>query len=391
MPSCHAAPSRSNVARFVATTLLLFIFSETCTLGVQARIFGAGSLGKNTPRMTQTSNTQANRAISSSSLRLATIARTRGGDLTMHAAGTTEGELDDNDGEKHDITKHPDYQKMQSYRMSQQVLMQLRATILSEELAKRGLPITTIVDVSTPEGAQPPQPVDWDCALSTKEEPKSCLYSFDAEFGTKVMKPIDTDQWITVSALNRLRRMDPSKVEPMWHSKYAILNSWFDPESEFSVLQHVGMQGFVLHFVLQNNRLHLVLGFSLFVMAIICMPMLEYLVNRILVSPLVWGTWHQWARFLHAALPLKLLMGQMLFKGIASLFLYLVSIVKTRLVELECQILEQRIPLTVGPGSEVTQSDSEDEMSDDEEIDEDADDAPDLDIEDDEIDDLDED
>ena len=43
----------------------------------------------------------------------------------------------------------------------------------------------------------------------------------------------------------------------------------------------------------------------------------------------------------------------MIFKLVATAFLKLVAIVKERLVEWECQLLEQSIPLTVGPGSNV--------------------------------------
>lgn len=58
------------------------------------------------------------------------------------------------------------------YYMDQQLLLQLRATILTELLARRGLPLVTMEAVATPEGAQKPQVVDWDCAMSTREEPK---------------------------------------------------------------------------------------------------------------------------------------------------------------------------------------------------------------------------
>lgn len=61
---------------------------------------------------------------------------------------------------------------VQKYRMDQQMLLQLRSTFLSEALARRGLPITTIQDVSTADGNKPPEKVDWDCAMSTTEEPK---------------------------------------------------------------------------------------------------------------------------------------------------------------------------------------------------------------------------
>ena len=283
---------------------------------------------------------------------------TRGGSTLVD--DDEDEDEDENEASVNDIRNNPEFETLQAYRMKQQILMQLRATYLSEALAKRGLPITTIADVSTPEGAAPPEKVDWDCALATEEEPKSCLYSFDAQFNTKVLAPLGTTQWISVAALNRLRRTDPSKVETMWHSKYAILKSWFDAESEYSLLQHVGIQGFLLNSLLQGIRLRVVLGLSIVIIALICMPILEYLVNRLLVSGVLWTRWHQWSRFVHAALPLKLLLGQMTGRFVAKMFDKLLKLVKDRLVELECQILEQHIPLTVGVPT-ISSSDEDDD------------------------------
>lgn len=61
------------------------------------------------------------------------------------------------------------------WRIQQQQLLQLRSTFLSETLAARGIPLTTMVDVSTLDGAKPPEEVDWDCAMSTERDPKVCL------------------------------------------------------------------------------------------------------------------------------------------------------------------------------------------------------------------------
>jgi hypothetical protein len=120
---------------------------------------------------------------------------------------------------------------------------------------------------------------------------------------------------------------------------------------------------------------------TVFVATIVCMPLVEYFVNRFLVSGLLWSRWHQWSRFLHAALPLKLLMGQMAGKYAAGLFDKLLGIVKERLLELECQIMEQRIPLTVGvPTIQDNDDDEEDDDLDwggdeDEEVEDDSDEA----------------
>ena len=62
---------------------------------------------------------------------------------------------------------------IQKYKLQQQHLLQLRSTYLSEALALRGINVgPTMMDVATPEGNKPPQVVDWDCCLSTVDDPK---------------------------------------------------------------------------------------------------------------------------------------------------------------------------------------------------------------------------
>lgn len=276
-----------------------------------------------------------------------------------------EGEVDD---ETPDIRQHPEYDKLQAYRMKQQVLLQLRATYLSEALAKRGLPIASISDVSTPDGKVPPKKVDWDCAMSTEEDPKHCLISYEPEPGSKLLVPMElanTDKWITLSALNRLRREDPSKVEPMWSDKYAILSSWFGPNSRYSLLQHVGPKGVVLSMLLDGARLPIVVFFAMIFAIIQLMPIIEVLANRFLVSGFLWSRWFSWHRYVHIGLPFKLLIFQTVFNYLAKGFMALTSIIKDKLVDLECQILEETIPLTVGEGSQVEEYEAVDIESDD--------------------------
>ena len=64
------------------------------------------------------------------------------------------------------------YNKLLKYRSDQQLLYQLRSTYLSELLAQRGVPLPTVTSVGTVEGEKPPEKVDWDCALSTANDPK---------------------------------------------------------------------------------------------------------------------------------------------------------------------------------------------------------------------------
>lgn len=252
------------------------------------------------------------------------------------------------------------------------MLYQLRSTYLTEMLAMRGVPnLPTIVSVSTADGEKPPEKVDWDCALCTDEEPKSCLYSFDAEPNTKVVAPLGTDQWISLTALNRLRRTDPTKVEPMWHSRYSILQSWFSDESEFSLLQHVGLQGFFISSVLLDGANGMVLRSLLIVSVLsvflLLMPFLEYVVGRILVSAPFWAQWMTWGRIARAGFPLKLLIGQLVWKGVASSFSKMENAVREYIVDLECDILEECVPVTVGVGADDDADESAMELEDNEE------------------------
>ncbi|KAL7478110.1 hypothetical protein ACHAW6_003891 [Cyclotella cf. meneghiniana] len=266
------------------------------------------------------------------------------------------------------------YAKLVKYRSEQQLLYQVRATYLSEMLAARGVPMPTVVGVATVEGNKPPEKVDWDCAMSTLEDPKSCLYSFDAEPNTKVVAPVGTDQWISLSALNRLRRTDPTKVEPMWHSRYAILNSWFSDASEYSILQHIGIKGFLISSVLLDGGngmvLRLVLISLVLSVLVLFMPLFEYIVGRILVSAPFWAQWQTWGRIARAGFPLKLLLGQLAWKGMVSCFSKMESKVRDYFVDLECEILEESVPLTVVQEVENYEEQPTNSATDDEEYDE---------------------
>jgi hypothetical protein len=284
----------------------------------------------------------------------------RGGS-TLAALPTSKEEeniLDDTatEGQENDIRQHPDFAKLQLYRMRQQVLLQLRACLLSEALFKRGVPLPSLKDASTPEGVAPRRQVDWECALSTKEKEIECMFTFDSELGTKFIAPIDPKEgdepkdteWITVVALNRLRRNDATKVDAMWHNKYSILDSWFKADSEYSVLQHVGPKGILLNILLDDAVLTTVMCFSFLVLWVVFMPVWGALVNRFLVSGMLWINWMSWGRFVHLGLPFKLMVGQWIL-GLALFgFQRAKGKIKDRLVEIECEILNQSLPLTLG-------------------------------------------
>lgn len=174
-----------------------------------------------------------------------------------------------------------------------------------------------------------------------------------------MIAPRDTTQWITLTSLNRLRRVDPTKVEPMWHSQYAILRSWFGL-GPYSLLQHVGFVGFLVTNILDYPIiLHTMVITTIFSFLALTLPVWEYLINRICCSYPLWSLHKTWGKIVHAAFPFKLLIGQMVWKFVATLLNDLVGFIRSEIIEIECGILERVVPVTVGEDLE------EDMMSDD--------------------------
>jgi hypothetical protein len=142
----------------------------------------------------------------------------------------------------------------------------------------------------------------------------------------------------------------------MWHSRYSILNGWFSEGSEYCMLQHVGVKGFFVSSVLLDGAngivLRSLLALCAFCAFVLLLPIIEYVVGRILVSAPFWSQWTTWGRILRAGFPLKLLLGQMAWKGVASSFSKVENAVREYIVDVECDILEECVPVTVGAGLE---------------------------------------
>lgn len=148
----------------------------------------------------------------------------------------------------------------------------------------------------------------------------------------------------------------------MWHSQYSILNSWFDDSSEYSLLQHVGVKGFFVSSMLDGRMaLRSILVGCIVGCIVVCMPLMEHLVGRILVSAPFWSQWKTWGRIARAGFPLKLLLGQLVWKGVVGMYSKLEEGVREYLVDLECDILEESVPLTVGAEMDSEEVDSDGE------------------------------
>ena len=90
---------------------------------------------------------------------------------------------------------------------------------------------------------------------------------------------------------------------------------------------------------------------------LVTLPFWESLLTTFLTSSMLWLQWPNWGRFLHAALPFKLLLGQMAWKFVAFLLGKAYGDLRQRLVELECQMWEDCMPLTILEGRMATDND----------------------------------
>ena len=103
---------------------------------------------------------------------------------------------------------------------------------------------------------------------------------------------------------------------------------------------------------------------SILTTLIVSMPVLEYFVNRLLVSGPFWAKWISWRTFAHASLPLKLIMGQLAWKATARGFGKLEGKIRDYVVDMESAMLEECVPLTVGPGAEIDDEDAAEDETD---------------------------
>lgn len=243
-------------------------------------------------------------------------------------------------------TDNKDKQKLHTYRLQQHLYLTSRSFQLRAALLQRGLSELQHCEPSASATA-----TDWDCALSSPHHPKSCLYSLDAPTDNhKVMAPYNTTLWISLKSLNRLRRNDPSKLEPLWHSQYSILKSWFDHASPYSIYDYSN-SGFVTFLLDHPYVLKSALGGLGLLGLYGTLPLWEWMVQQLLTSRLLWHYWPHWGRFLHAGLPLQLLLGQLAFGYISGLSKKLYNTVHHNLVEIECDILDANVPLTILEGT----------------------------------------
>ena len=279
-----------------------------------------------------------------------------------------------------------------AYHRQQHLLLQSQGWRLRQALVNRGVEGLSDDDDTDTAAAQI---VDWECDQATMESPKPCLFSLQAAPGTKVVAPrpphskwITKEQdkdlsWITLSSLIQLRRQDPTKVEPLWHDRYRILSTWFDPHHAHSLYPYLTPRAALVTSLLDSPlftmtaqhglattvatyiMVSLVGTAVLALVTVLTLPVWEVVVQQWWTASWWWQQWPVWGRWVHAAFPLKFLIVQYLWKYIALCVSTMRTAAQTQLVQWECQLWEDCIPQT----RSVPAASSKNELQDDDEDD----------------------
>lgn len=267
----------------------------------------------------------------------------RGGETTM-TARRQENQAAKTAPRESFIKRTSDRKKdpVDAYYLKQRLLLQTRSIALRQALIDRGIPELAFSASSRAS----PREVDWKCAISTREHRIKCEVTLVSDEGTKYVAPRDSDKWVSLSHLNRVRRdSDPTKVDKTWNDQYKILDYWFKASSPLSFQRYLTPRAYVLSRIidiLPGIILTAIVGSVIFTL-----PLWDRLIIRFVTHPVVWKNWKSWYRFLHAGLPLKFFFLQLLFMQLLSGFSALLHVLRSRLVDMECMLLEECVPETL--------------------------------------------
>lgn len=212
---------------------------------------------------------------------------------------------------------------------------QERVLVLSRALAERGLPFGDGRLAARASGIRIVEAPDWVCAVSSPGKPRSCLIWGDAEDGCAVVRPrkAGAQQWVTLSALNGLRRTEPAKASALWYDKYALDLRRFNAEA--------GPVAALLGAALDSRRAVRSATWALLaVAAAVLRKPAAFLAVQVATSPLAWKHYSLWSPVVHAPLPLKLLLGRQLWVYGVDGFRLAERAIRNAVVILESRALE---------------------------------------------------
>ncbi|CAM9329251.1 unnamed protein product [Scytosiphon promiscuus] len=217
--------------------------------------------------------------------------------------------------------------------MQQLCMYQTRIALISNPLAAKGYKLREIV----------PSPRGLLCAMSTEDRRMDCRMYVEAEVGKKVVAPCKckgTQKWITFSALNSERRKEAAKWKNCPTCQGPIDYKLYEA--------YGGGAGKAVSAVLNNPRgtqfaISAVAAIALWVVS----PLLHALVVRVMTSGILWKNYHRMNLILHLPLPIQIMGIRFLMMWSNEQVLSLDSAARQFLTDIESQILESRLPVTV--------------------------------------------
>eukprot|EP00752_Nemacystus_decipiens_P011033 g9802.t1 len=241
------------------------------------------------------------------------------------------GEEEEEDEEEDEVVLYDE--KAVEWMMQQLCMYQTRTALISSPLAAKGYKLKEIV----------PSPRGLVCAISTEEKRMDCRMYVEAEVGKKVVAPCKckgTQKWISFSALNSERRKEPIKWKNCPTCQGPIDYKLYEA--------YGGGAGKAVSAVLNNSRAtRMAIGFVAGVVALIVSPVVHAIMVRILTSGVFWKNYHRLTFIVHLPLPLQIMGIRFLMKWSGEQLMLLETLVRESLTDVESQILESRLPVTV--------------------------------------------
>eukprot|EP00903_Cladosiphon_okamuranus_P005559 g5535.t1 len=251
--------------------------------------------------------------------------------------GALEEEEEEEGGEEEEEVVPYD-EKDVEWMMQQLCMYQTRVALISNPLAAKGYKLKEIV----------PSPRGLICAISTEERRMDCRMYVEAEVGKKVVAPCKckgTQKWISFSALNSERRKEPVKWKNCPTCQGPIDYKLYEA--------YGGGAGKAVSAVLNNSRAtRMAIGLVAGVVALIVSPVVHAVMVRILTSGVFWKNYHRLTFIVHLPLPLQIMGIRFLMKWSGEQLMLLENIVRESLTDVESQILESRLPVTIDVGKD---------------------------------------
>lgn len=242
--------------------------------------------------------------------------------------------------------------------LKQLTLRQQRLKELSGGLEEAGFQLPAL-SARRGSGPIPKVTKGWDCTVAPEDDSDDeddearanevlpCLIMGEVMPGLKAVSPSGTGKWVTLWELNKMRRQEPQKVEGLWYDQFDVDCQAFSRAG--------GPPGAILALFLDKPPvLHATVGLTLVATCVVLKAPLGFGLVKLLTAQWLWKAYLSWSRIVYAPLPMKLYFATVLWKDVlAKYFTQLEKLIRERLVEAECELVEFSMPCNALPKSTV--------------------------------------